>query len=353
MLVLRCDRCRTTVWLSQENPESADCSHCKKRYEFTAQLRGRSLEELHQQARGLARQLVIDLPSAVSMMLDVLKLTQVQDYLSGDNLEKSPEHVEEPSSVVGVDPAFEESIKAGRLGRMEALQRGNREHYATKLISRHGISEDEAYAVADNRELLLAIVKRREAASPRTIVAPLPSRSTWKVALAAAEVRNEVLGRRHQEVAERIRRQARRGEHQVVVGDHHRTRPADTRPVRPGGVGFPAAVGVGVELELEYNQIMIFGTSSGSFVEFRVMDYIDLKDKDDATGIGYQYELYGVPFEQEPVPPAEGAASTVIVEWYWKTYPGNFPETGPDKMTYMHQQALLQQELVPEDTEFS
>jgi hypothetical protein len=186
MLVLRCDRCRTAVWLTQENPESADCSHCKKHYDFTAQLRGRSMEELHQQVCGLATQLVIDLPSAGSMMLDMLKLTQVQDYLSGDPHEESPEHVEEPSSVVGVDPAFEESIKAGRLGRMEALQRGNREHYATKLISRHGISEDEAYAVADNRELLLAIVRRREAASPRTIVAPLPSRSTWKVALAAA-----------------------------------------------------------------------------------------------------------------------------------------------------------------------
>jgi len=146
------------------------------------------MEQLHQQACGLAGQLAIDLPSAVSMMLDVLKLTQVRDYLSVDHPEEPPEPAEEPSSEAGVDPAFEESINSGRLSRREVLQRGDRERYATKLISRHGISKDEAYAVADKRKPLLAILRQREAASPDTIVAPLPSRSTWKVALAAGVV---------------------------------------------------------------------------------------------------------------------------------------------------------------------
>jgi len=109
----------------------------------------------------------------------------------------------------------------------------------------------------------------------------------------------------------------------------------------------------GSELELEFNQIMIFGTSSGSFVEFRVMDYADLKDKDDRKGIGYTYDLYGVTFNADPVPPAEGDASTVIVDWYSVTYPTNFPEVSTTKMQYMHQQSLLQQGLVPEDTVFS
>jgi hypothetical protein len=109
----------------------------------------------------------------------------------------------------------------------------------------------------------------------------------------------------------------------------------------------------GSELELEFNQIMVFGTSTGTFVEFRVTDYLDLKDKDDATGIGYTYDLYGQTFNVDPIAPEEGDPSTVIVDWYTKFYGENFPETGDGKMRYMHQQSMLQQELVPEDTEFT
>lgn len=188
MLLFRCDRCHTAVWLSQDHSISVDCSHCSQRYEIPHQLRGQSMEQLHRQARGLARELNIDLPSAVSMMFGVLRLPQVQDFLSGDSVEESPESVAPAAPRAEIDPAFEESISAGRLSRLEALHRGDREQYTKQLIERHGISLEEAYAVADNREALLAIVRRRKAQQPRTIVTPAGPRLSFKVAVAAVGV---------------------------------------------------------------------------------------------------------------------------------------------------------------------
>ena len=177
MLLFRCSRCHTVVWLSCDQPAFVNCTHCKQRYELAARSRRRSMEELHHRARGLAKELNIDFPSATSMVFGILKLPQVQDFLTGDAEIPTPETPtpETPKSsawLVEIDPAFEPAIKSRSLTRLGALQRGNRDGYARQIVERHGISLEDVYRVADNKESLLAIIRRRGAAQPRKLSTP-------------------------------------------------------------------------------------------------------------------------------------------------------------------------------------
>lgn len=103
----------------------------------------------------------------------------------------------------------------------------------------------------------------------------------------------------------------------------------------------------GSELELEFNQVIIMGDGAGSFMAFRVEDTEDLMDEEDKTGIGYTYDLYGHTVSV----PASGD-SALVVEWYVKTYPDNFPNTSDEKMQAMHQKSMVQEGIVAEDFEF-
>ena len=90
----------------------------------------------------------------------------------------------------------------------------------------------------------------------------------------------------------------------------------------------------GPELEIQFNQIMIFANDGGRFIEYRVMDYAELLDSDNKKGVGYTYELYGTTFSEEPT------ESSVKATWYPEKHPTNFSVSDAAKVDYLYKKYL-------------
>jgi hypothetical protein len=76
---------------------------------------------------------------------------------------------------VPFDPEFRPAVEEGRLTAQQAAARGRRAEFAERLVARHGLSSEAAYAVADNRLSLRAAMRAREESEAR---APQPARSS-------------------------------------------------------------------------------------------------------------------------------------------------------------------------------
>ena len=86
----------------------------------------------------------------------------------------SPDEAAPPrggSVVPEVDPGFAPAIRAGRLTKIQAIERGNRKLFAARLVQRHGLSRRLAFLVADNR-LSLGQARRRNEESRRAKILP-------------------------------------------------------------------------------------------------------------------------------------------------------------------------------------
>jgi len=165
-LLLRCSNCHSTVWICDaERPKHA-CPECRQEYDFEKPMSASGLEDLHLRARGMALELEIDLPSAVSMLLGTLTLAEVRDILDeappAEPLAAAPGERRQRH----YDRAFQPAIDAGTLTEVQASQRGSRESYAMRLVARHRIRLDAAYDVADGRKSLLSLLRRRGASQP-------------------------------------------------------------------------------------------------------------------------------------------------------------------------------------------
>jgi hypothetical protein len=163
---LRCSNCHSLVDIYLTNQTSYPCPECGQEYQFGKPISAGSLENMHRKARGMAVELGIDLPSALSLLLGLVKLSEVRDIL-----DDSPPAEQETEETGGArkqrfDKAFMPAIEAGTLTEAAAIQRGNREEFARKLVARHRISMDDAEAVADNRKSLLGVVRARAAGEP-------------------------------------------------------------------------------------------------------------------------------------------------------------------------------------------
>ncbi len=94
---------------------------------------------------------------------------------------------EGPKRAPNFDPAFRPAVAEGHLTVQQAVQRGNRKAFATRLTRKYGISMQQALKVADNRLRLGDVVKRtdpgRSAPTPerrRTGRQPVSSTATTK-----------------------------------------------------------------------------------------------------------------------------------------------------------------------------
>jgi hypothetical protein len=139
------------------------------------------------QVRAIASQNRFDLPAAYSVMLGVLTAEQVRDTLDTKPTVE-PVAPEEAPSVedLDLDPEFQPAIDEGTLSMAQAIQRGSREAFASKLIARHGLSRSLALDVADNRLPLIQAVRQRGPVEPIRADGPPAAPRTRKVALAAA-----------------------------------------------------------------------------------------------------------------------------------------------------------------------
>ena len=165
--------------------------------------------EQHETALALAEGNGLDLPTAYSVLLGVttleVALTVRDRGVAAAEEHAAAEHAAEskkpaaaasapaksassaappmPEPTVEFDPAFRESVVQGYLSVQQAIERGNRDKYAKRLVERHGLSQDLAYLVADNRtSLSMALRKDREEVAE--VLRPI-RRAVWKKALVA------------------------------------------------------------------------------------------------------------------------------------------------------------------------
>jgi len=187
-LALRCANCHSVVWIAEAERSSHECPECHQEYGFAKPLTWRILGDLHIKAGGMALELGIDLPSAVSMLLGTLTLTEVLDILDTAPPAEPIATDRAPTRKRHLDPAFQPAIDAGTLTEVNAIQRGSREQFAKRLVERHRIRLSDAYDVADNRASLLSILRQRKAREPIVAKYRPPSSRTRFVAVAGLAV---------------------------------------------------------------------------------------------------------------------------------------------------------------------
>ena len=69
--------------------------------------------------------------------------------------------------VANFDPGFRTAVDRGWLTVQQAVQRGNREAFATRLSRRHGIPMAQALKIADNRVRLAEVLRKKHRARAR------------------------------------------------------------------------------------------------------------------------------------------------------------------------------------------
>jgi hypothetical protein len=118
------------------------------------------LANLHQDALVLAKGNEIDLLAAYSVLLGVFNLDAARDGCD-PNLSPSTE-ASDAGADNDYDHAFVDAIKSGYLSPEQAMARGNRDAFAGSLAKQHRLTQEQAFAVTDNRIPLLAAIRTRK-----------------------------------------------------------------------------------------------------------------------------------------------------------------------------------------------
>jgi hypothetical protein len=135
------------------------CRSCGQAYDLSVRLPARRLAL---QARKLAKEEGIDLPGAYSVALGIMTPEQIREFGSAGSTAcrtAVPDNPEEDARAQHFDPAFQEAVSAGTLTARQARERGKRGVYISTLVERHGLSDDLAGAIADNRISLLEAMR--------------------------------------------------------------------------------------------------------------------------------------------------------------------------------------------------
>ncbi|MCP3979333.1 MAG: hypothetical protein GY716_08395 [bacterium] len=172
-MFLRCGKCHASLWLHTDGPPST-CNGCGQTYD-SAGYDHDTMVGLRAHARAFAMENGIDMPAAASVMLGLLTLAQVQDVgrapqpepdasatpRSEDVAGTPPAVAEESDLTIQFDPAFVPAVEEGCLTRRMAIERGDRDNFANRLVQRHGLSLAAALDVTDNRTTLLCAIRLR------------------------------------------------------------------------------------------------------------------------------------------------------------------------------------------------
>lgn len=180
-MYFRCADCLATTWINAirvEGPQRAvDCNPCGRLWVVQPNKDlGPAVRDHLRPAQHYSLEQDLDLPSAYSVLLGIMSLEQAQvlrptrlahQEPSAADLERDMKAAEAASprrkeSVHDFDPGSARAIASGRLTVQQAMTRGEREAYASRLRKRHGLTEEDAYRVADNHTSLRAVLRSRE-----------------------------------------------------------------------------------------------------------------------------------------------------------------------------------------------
>ena len=188
ILAIRCGSCHRVMCL-RESPAAVglaptvECWNCTQEHVLPdlGLLRSSSTVKL---AREIARSNRIDLSAANSVLLRILTIEQVRDtFDSKPKVEQPAEQTSTSSHDFDIDPGFRPAVQAGTLTVGQAIQRGSRSVFASKLVARHGLSESVALDVADNKIPLIKAVRQRGPREPIRAHRPVTSRSPGRMTL--------------------------------------------------------------------------------------------------------------------------------------------------------------------------
>jgi hypothetical protein len=169
-LYIRCATCHGSVWVTTDGAQSGSqqvaCKTCRQSYELRLSDVGATAARLSLRGRQYALDHGIDLPGAYSVLLGIMGLDDVRDLGQDSRVQSAAPAAPDG---ISVDCDFEKAIAAGWLTRLQALQRGDRKEFASRLAKRHRLPMGLSYAVADNQISVLTAIRRRSA-SKRIVV---------------------------------------------------------------------------------------------------------------------------------------------------------------------------------------
>ena len=209
-MYFRCMDCWATTWAHGVDASGASqtvkCRGCGRGFTVRSSPNlSPDPREQHETALALAEGNGLDLPTAYSVLLGVTTL-EVALAMRDRGLPATADEAAEPAKPAAApspkaktpssaqpipnaapdlefDPAFRDAVLQGYLSVQQAIERGNRDKYAKRIVERHGLSQELAYLVADNRtSLSMAIRKDREEVDD--VLRPV-KRAVWKKALVA------------------------------------------------------------------------------------------------------------------------------------------------------------------------
>ena len=202
-MYFRCTDCYAATWVHGVDVSGAShtlkCRGCGRGFTVRSSPNlDPDPREQHETALALAQGNDLDLPSAYSVLLGVMTLEgalQLRDRGIPAREVDPPASTPAPAAaaastssstqvpVAEYDPAFAEAVSQGYLSVQQAIERGSRDQYAKRLVERHGLTEELAFLVADNKtSLSMAIRKDREEVAE--VLKPV-RRTVWKKAAVA------------------------------------------------------------------------------------------------------------------------------------------------------------------------
>jgi hypothetical protein len=144
------------------------CSSCGRNYSLAdVGSLGSTTAERSARAAEFANQHGIDLASAYSVLLGILSVEAALSMSGGVHVAADPK-------ASTYDPGFRNAVKNGTLTLHQAVQRGDRVVYASRLAQRHDLDMNLAFMLADNQIGLSEALRRRDAAAGRPDTSPDP-----------------------------------------------------------------------------------------------------------------------------------------------------------------------------------
>ena len=164
-----CANCLSSTWIEPARPTGeirrVACGDCAQSFVVThARELGNTAAEHYRAMVRFAHANDIDMPCAYSVLLGVMPLAQAKAIRrSRAEGQPTPEPEAKPLPD-NLDPGFHTAVREGSLTIRDALNRGNRDAFASALVNRHGLASALAFDVADNRISLRRAIRRAKAA---------------------------------------------------------------------------------------------------------------------------------------------------------------------------------------------
>ena len=175
-MYIRCVGCKSAsrVQLGRSTQE-VTCNRCGRAYDLSAAAKlGATPQERYQRALAYAQANGLDLASAYSVLLGIMPL-EMGRAIHEAVATVAPEPASASDSTIvpteadcPYDLAFKQAVDQGHLTVRQAIERGDRVVFASKLVQRHGLQMSQAFMVADNRLTLHAARMQREQVSKET-----------------------------------------------------------------------------------------------------------------------------------------------------------------------------------------